>query len=106
MSVPARGCYDARMRVQGKVRRRRIAVLALAVALAAPADAQELKREVIYGAEMMTRAEREDYRQDLMRARTEEDSAKVRARHREQMQKRAKARGETLDEAGLVEKKK
>ncbi|MSQ54822.1 MAG: hypothetical protein EXR31_05580 [Betaproteobacteria bacterium] len=72
----------------------------------AGALAQEAKREVIYGAEMMTRAEREDYRQSLERAKGEEEAAKVRARHREQMQKRARARGETLTESGLLEKPK
>jgi Ni/Co efflux regulator RcnB len=97
------------MRGQGDVRRGRAVRCLLAVALAAVAAApaaQEARREVIYGAEMMTRSEREDFRQDLLRAKTEEDSAKVRTRHREQMQKRAKARGETLAESGLLEKKK
>lgn len=67
--------------------------------------AQEVKREVIYGAELMTRIEREEYRRNLQRAETEDAAQKVRARHREQMQKRARARGEKLDDAGLLVRK-
>lgn len=81
--------------------RRLLAALALGAAAAA-APAQEVKRELIYGAEMMTRAEREAYRVDLQRAKTDDEAAKVRERHREQMQRRARARGEKLDDAGRV----
>jgi hypothetical protein len=96
------------MRGSREVHRGRLACCALVALLATATQVagQEARRELIYGAEMMTRSEREDFRQDLVRAKTEDDAAKVRARHREQMQKRAKARGETLSEAGLVEKKK
>ena len=75
------------------------------IGLAAGAAAQDVKREVIYGAEIMTNAERESYRQDLQRAKTEDDAKQVRERHREQIQKRARSRGETLTEAGLLQKK-
>ncbi len=83
----------------------KFAVLVLVLA-SAGALAQEPKREVIYGAEMMTRAEREQYRQSLERAKGEEEAAKVRTRHREQMQKRARARDMKLNESGLIEKEK
>jgi len=83
------------------------ALLAAAMGFAcAGACAQEEKRELIYGAEMMTRAEREDYRQDLKRAKTPDEAKAVEERHRDRMQRRAKARVETLDAQGLLEKKK
>jgi hypothetical protein len=84
---------------------KRIAIAAVFTLAAAGAIAQDAKRELIYGAEMMTRAEREDFRQDLQRAKTEDEAKKVRERHREQMQKRARARGETIEESGLLERK-
>lgn len=61
-------------------------------------------RELIYGAELMTRAEREDYRQALERAKSGEEADRIRDRHRDRIQRRARARGESLDDAGLVEK--
>jgi hypothetical protein len=97
------------MRDPGGVRRGRAVRCLLAAMLAAAAFQavpQEARRELIYGAEMMTRSEREDFRQDLVRAKTDEDAVRVRTRHREQMQKRAKARGETIAESGLLERKK
>ncbi len=84
---------------------KRVVCFVILICLAAGASAQDVKREVIYGAEIMTRAERESYRQDLQRAKTEDDAKQVRERHREQIQKRARARGETLTEAGLLQKK-
>ncbi len=85
---------------------RAAAFAALLSACAAASAQQEVKREVIYGAEMMTRTERDQYRQSLERAKGEDEAGKVRERHREQMQKRARARGEKLNDAGLVEKEK
>jgi len=82
-------------------------VLAAALLLAAAgAAAQDTQRELIYGAEMMTRSEREDYRYRVQRATTEDEGKKVRERHRDQMQRRARARGATLGEDGVLEKKK
>ena len=84
----------------------RAAAFAALLSACAASGAQEVKREVIFGAEMMTRTEREQYRQSLERAKGEDEAGKVRERHREQMQKRARARGEKLNDAGLVEKGK
>lgn len=81
-------------------------LLAALLLFAAAAPAQEVKRELIYGAEMMTRDEREAYRQSLQRAKGEEEAKKVRERHREQMQRRARARGVKLDDTGLLVKDK
>jgi len=82
------------------------ALLATMLAICGAAQAQEIKREVIYGSEMMTRSERDQYRQDLQRAKGADEATKVRERHREQMQKRARARGEKLNDTGLLEKDK
>ena len=83
---------------------RTILIGALALPAAALAQYEPPKREVIYGAELMSRAEREDYRNALQKAKGDEDATRIRERHREQMQKRAKARGDKLDERGLLEK--
>lgn len=82
----------------------RTVLLALLCTFSLPALAQEVKREVIYGAEMMTRAEREEFRYDMLRAKTPEEADKVRARHREHMQRRARARGDKLNDMGMIEK--
>lgn len=83
---------------------RAVLIGALALPGAALAQYEAPRRELIYGAELMSRAEREDYRTALQKAKGEDDAARIRERHREQMQKRAKARGDKLDERGLVEK--
>ncbi len=78
---------------------------ALLLALAASASAREPEREVIYGAELMTSEEREAYRRQLERAKTPDAEIQVRTRHRERIQRRARERGQTLDNKGLLEKK-
>ena len=85
-------------------RMKRALVLAALLAPAAALAQDAPKRELIYGAELMTRAEREQYRQNLERAKGPDEANRVRERHREQIQKRARARGEKLDERGVVEK--
>jgi hypothetical protein len=82
----------------------RIVLFALALA-ALPAAAQEPKREYIYGGELMTGKERDRYRAEMGAAKDEEKQKRVRAQHRERMQKRARERGVTLDEQGVVKKK-
>jgi len=82
----------------------RAALIALLLA-ALPAAAQEAKREYIYGGELMSGKERERYRADVGAAKDEEKQQRVRAQHRERMQKRARDRGVTLDDQGVVKKK-
>jgi hypothetical protein len=80
-------------------------LVAAAVALAAlaPLRADDPRvPEYIYGAELMTSAEREQYRREVAGAREGEEREHVRERHRERMQQRARARGLTLDEKGVV----
>ena len=52
----------------------------------------------IYGAQLMTVAERATYRERLQNAETDEERARIMAEHHVQMQERAKAQGVTLPE--------
>jgi hypothetical protein len=83
-------------------RMRRAAVLLVLGALTAgPALAAE--REYVYGAELMTPQEREQYRRDLRAAPSPDAEAKVRERHRSQIRERARKRGvELVEPAGTV----
>jgi hypothetical protein len=82
----------------------RILFVALLFAAGAAA-AQEPRREYIYGGELMTGRERDRYRAEMGAAKDAEKQKRVRAQHRERMQKRARHRGVTLDEQGVVQKK-
>lgn len=82
----------------------RAAFIALLLA-AFPAEAQEPKREYIYGGELMSGKERERYRAEMGAAKDGDKQQRVRAQHRERMQKRARDRGVALDEQGVVQKK-
>jgi hypothetical protein len=57
---------------------------------------QTIRDRDIYGSQMMTRAERDEYRQKMRGAATAEERERVRAEHHEQMKERAQARGITL----------
>lgn len=57
---------------------------------------QVRQRDRIYGYELMTPQERNEYRQRMRAAQTEQEREKIRAEHHEQMQARAKERGVTL----------
>lgn len=60
-------------------------------------------RELIYGAELMTPEEREQYRRDMRAATDAPAQAKLRARNRERMRERARQRGVQLkDPEGVV----
>lgn len=88
-------------------------VLATAVSLSGaiatfPAEAQEQTRDQtqdqtqlrtqdqIYGSQLMTPAEREEYRARLRTMRTEEEREMFRLQHHQQMQERARAKGMVL----------
>ncbi len=53
----------------------------------------------IYGWQLMTPEERNEYRQRMRTAKTAEEREQIRAEHHEEMQKRAEARGVTLPDA-------
>ena len=54
------------------------------------------KRELIYGSELMTHQEREQYRARMREAKTADEEASVRAEHQRALQKRARERGVKL----------
>jgi hypothetical protein len=58
--------------------------------------AAPLKRELIYGSELMTHDEREQYRVRMRGAKTAHEEAQVRREHYGDMQKRARQRGANL----------
>ena len=53
----------------------------------------------IYGGELMTVQERNQYREELRHMESDEDRAKFQAKHREQMEQRAKALQRDIEEA-------
>jgi hypothetical protein len=56
------------------------------------------RRELIYGAEIMTHDEREQYRARMRGAKAPGEEARIRGEHRQAMQKRARERGAKLFE--------
>jgi hypothetical protein len=77
----------------------------LLVGAASRAHAEEPAREYIYGAELMTSAERQRYRRELAGAKSEDAQKQLRVRQHERMQARARERGVTLDERGIIERR-
>ena len=57
---------------------------------------QTIRDQDIYGSEMMTSEERNEYRQKMRAAGSAEERERLRAEHHEQMKERAQARGMTL----------
>jgi hypothetical protein len=56
------------------------------------------KQEQIYGSQLMTQQEREEYRSKMRTAKTAEEREQVRKEHHERMKDRAAERGVTLSE--------
>lgn len=81
-------------------------VIALASSAALAQPAARAPREYIYGAELMTPQEREEYRQRTGSGKTDADRLQIRERHREQLRARARQRGIELSEPGGVAVKK
>ena len=76
---------------------------ALSMALAwssidAAETARPAGREIIPGSELMTSQERERYRQRIRGAKSDDDEARIRTQHVEQMRERARLRGLRLAE--------
>lgn len=57
-----------------------------------------LAAEEIYGSQLMTERERNEYRDRMRNAKTAEERQRLRYEHHEQMRERAEARGLTLPE--------
>ncbi|MHB1184353.1 MAG: hypothetical protein ACYC4A_06605 [Desulfobulbia bacterium] len=78
-----------------------IAVLALSLGIAAAADQVRAQQQIqtqeqIYGSQMMTQQEREEYRLKMRAAKTVGEREKLRKEHHERMKTLAKERGVTL----------
>lgn len=57
---------------------------------------QTIQDRDIYGSQMMTQQERDEYRERMRAAKTQEERERIRAEHHERMRERAQARGITL----------
>jgi hypothetical protein len=79
----------------------RAALFALLLA-ALPALGETPKREFIYGAQLMTQKERDQYRRDFAAAPDETARERFRAGHRAKMDARAKKRRTHLDSRGIM----
>ncbi len=64
--------------------------------LAADPPVQSQAQEQVYGSQLMTVQERDEYRSRMRAAKTEEERERIRAEHHKAMQVRAKERGVTL----------
>lgn len=73
-----------------------IFALVIATALLASHVVAAEQQEQIYGSQLMTQQEREDYRAQLRAAKTAEERERIRKAHHEQMKERARAHGITL----------
>ena len=60
-------------------------------------DQQQLRDEDIYGSALMSAAEHEQYRQRLQAVQTDQEWARLRAQHQEEMQVRARTQNATLE---------
>ncbi|HJW82147.1 MAG TPA: hypothetical protein VJ396_07870 [Acidiferrobacterales bacterium] len=56
----------------------------------------QIRDQDIYGSQLMTTQERNEYRNKMRAAKTEQERERIRAEHHEQMKVRAKERGVTL----------
>ena len=70
-----------------------MSAISLAVALSAGCVYAE---DVIYGSQLMTQQERNEYRAQMRNAKTYEERERIRLEHHKAMQERAKAKGLTL----------
>lgn len=66
----------------------------------------EEPRELIYGAQIMSAQERQEYRRGLAAAKSGQERAQLRAQHRERIRERAKAQGTELEEPHGIARKK
>ncbi|MBA3032891.1 MAG: hypothetical protein KKF85_08940 [Gammaproteobacteria bacterium] len=76
-----------------------IAAMLLSAGFALTANAQQAQtqqQEQVYGSQMMTQQERNEYRARMRAAKTLEEQQQIRLQHHEAMKVRAKAQGITL----------
>lgn len=71
-----------------------------------PQAPRPIQRELIFGSELMTEQELDQYRDEMARLQTEGAQAQYRERHRQRLRERARARGQELQEpAGILRRK-
>jgi hypothetical protein len=75
-----------------------VAAIIMASAALDAVGAEQPKREIIPGSELMTSQERERYRQRIRGAKTPDEEQKVRSEHLHQVRERARLRGLRLPE--------
>ena len=81
------------------------ALLVLLLTSSAAWSGEPPPRELIYGSQLMTHEEREQYRRDMREARDARVQNQVRDRNRERVRERARQRGVDLrDPEGVVRK--
>jgi hypothetical protein len=68
----------------------------VSVANAADQDKDQIQDRQIYGSQLMTQQERNEYSNRMRNAKTEQEREQIRKQHHEQMQIRAKEKGVTL----------
>jgi len=71
-------------------------VLAAALILSAGISLGDDQQVTIYGNQLMTQQERNEYRTKMRAAKTDEEREQIRKEHHERMKERAKAQGVTL----------
>jgi len=64
-----------------------------------------MDKEMIYGSQLMTEQERNEYRTRIQAAKTEQEREMIRAEHHDQMQARAKEKGVMLPEEPMMQGK-
>jgi hypothetical protein len=79
------------------------ALLALLLSLSPAWSEEPAPRELIYGSQLLTHEERQQYRRDMREARDPQAQNRVRNRNRERTRERARQRGVDLrDPEGVV----
>ncbi len=61
-----------------------------------PERTPERTQERIFGSQLMTEGERKEYREQMRRAKSDQERAEIRAQHHERMKARAEHRGVSL----------
>ena len=72
------------------------ALVAVGLSMFVGAAVSQTQEESVYGGQLMTERERNEYRDRIRSAKTHEERDGIRSTHREAMKARAKARGVTL----------
>jgi len=72
------------------------ALLPVMVSVANAADKDQIQDRQIYGSQLMTQQERNEYRAQMHNAKTAQEREQIRKEHHERMKVRAKEKGVTL----------